>query len=102
VAFRRGDLRDIARRAMSERGLLPDFSPAVMAQVGFVRSTALRGTSRLPHAPVARHRASPREHRACFDVLSTPRAGRPSTVAQDDRELVEWSRERKTAASSVT
>src|SRR2546430_17735148 len=29
----RHDLRAIARRAMTERGFLPDFSPAVMAEI---------------------------------------------------------------------
>lgn len=33
MTFKRRDLNDIARRAMTERGLLPDFSSAVMAQV---------------------------------------------------------------------
>src|SRR5579859_4252443 len=30
-------LRSIARRAMSERGLLPDFSPAVLAETDAIR-----------------------------------------------------------------
>src|SRR5512135_367338 len=36
----RADLRAIARRAMIERGLLPDFSEPVMAEVGRTTSPA--------------------------------------------------------------
>ena len=32
----RGDLRGIARRAMIQRGLLPDFSPAALAEANAI------------------------------------------------------------------
>ena len=37
----RVDLKAIARRAMIDRGLLPDFSDAVMAEVGRITSPAI-------------------------------------------------------------
>ena len=37
----RSDLKAIARRAMIDRGLLPDFSDAVMAEVGRITSPAI-------------------------------------------------------------
>lgn len=40
----RGQLRRIARRAMLERGLLPDFSPAVLTEAGGI-PTAAHATS---------------------------------------------------------
>ena len=36
----RADLKAIARRAMIDRGLLPDFSNAVMTEVGRITSSA--------------------------------------------------------------
>ncbi len=36
----RADLRNIARRAMIERGLWPDFSPAAMAELARIRTPA--------------------------------------------------------------
>ena len=47
MTYRRNDLREIARRAMIERGLLPDFSPAAMAEVQTIAST-------VPTAPAIR------------------------------------------------
>ena len=37
----RADLKAIARRAMIDRGLLPDFSDAVMAEVERITSPAI-------------------------------------------------------------
>ena len=39
----RTDLRSIARRAMTERGLLPDFSSAAMAELARIQDTATDG-----------------------------------------------------------
>src|SRR5439155_1061645 len=36
----RGELREIARRAMRERGLEPDFSPTVLAETGAITKPA--------------------------------------------------------------
>ena len=36
----RSDLKSIARRAMIERGLLPDFSAAAMAEIGRIQAQA--------------------------------------------------------------
>ena len=43
----RMDLKAIARRAMIDRGLLPDFSEAVMAEAGRVRSPAVEKVSQI-------------------------------------------------------
>ena len=43
----RADLKAIARRAMIDRGLLPDFSDAVMAEVGRITSPAIEDDSRI-------------------------------------------------------
>jgi VacB/RNase II family 3'-5' exoribonuclease len=43
----RGDLKAIACRAMIHRGLLPDFSDAVLAEVGSITSPALKADSRI-------------------------------------------------------
>ncbi len=43
----RTDLRSIARRAMIERGLLPDFSPAAMAELARIQTSATDQTSGL-------------------------------------------------------
>ena len=43
----RADLKAIARRAMVERGLLPDFSDAVVAEVGRITSPATKTDSRI-------------------------------------------------------
>jgi len=37
----RADLKAIARRAMIDRGLLPDFSDAVKGEVGRIKSSAV-------------------------------------------------------------
>src|SRR5574337_1745747 len=39
----RHDLTAIARRVMTERGLLPDFSPAVMGEVARIQAAAADG-----------------------------------------------------------
>ncbi len=44
----RADLAALARRAMRERGLLPDFSPAVLAEVAAFRSAIPEGDGHLP------------------------------------------------------
>jgi exoribonuclease-2 len=41
--WHRHDLKAIARRVMTERGLLPDFSPAVMGEVGRIQKAAANG-----------------------------------------------------------
>jgi VacB/RNase II family 3'-5' exoribonuclease len=43
----RADLKAIARRAMIDRGLLPDFSDAVMAEVGRITSPAVEKDPRI-------------------------------------------------------
>ena len=40
----RADLKNIARRAMIERGLLPDFSAAAMAELARIQTAATDGT----------------------------------------------------------
>jgi VacB/RNase II family 3'-5' exoribonuclease len=42
---RRADLKNIARRAMIERGLLPDFSAAAMAELARIQTAATDGIS---------------------------------------------------------
>jgi exoribonuclease-2 len=44
----RADLRSIARHAMIERGLLPDFSPAAIAELARIRASAIDQTAQLP------------------------------------------------------
>lgn len=43
----RSDLKSIARRAMIERGLLPDFSAAAMAELGRIQTPATDQSSSL-------------------------------------------------------
>src|SRR3569832_236096 len=40
MASHRSDLKGIARRAMVEHGLLPDFSPAAMAELAHIQRAA--------------------------------------------------------------
>jgi exoribonuclease-2 len=41
----RDDLKTIARLAMIDHGLLPDFSPEVLAEVGGIEKTASKSSS---------------------------------------------------------
>src|SRR4030067_1522393 len=43
----RADLKAIARRAMIDRGLLPDFSDAVMTEIGRITSPAIENDPRI-------------------------------------------------------
>src|SRR2546428_3632059 len=71
----RGELRAIARRAMIERGLEPDFSPAVLAEIGGItrpahdRDPAVHDLRHLLWASTANH--GPRD-------LEQPTAAEPA------------------------
>ena len=93
----RSTLRRIARRAMIERGLLPDFSHAALAELDGIRATAA-GSSGWPRdmrnlKKNARHKYALDGHRVgCQREASGGDTGRPIRFGLVDHQPVGWIR----------
>ena len=78
----RSDLKSIARRAMVERGLLPDFSPAAIAELAHIRTSATDQSAGLRDLRALLWASIDNDDSRDLDQLTvaTPRQDRSATI----------------------